>query len=330
MAADKVIITVTKEDAARPDVLDNRRCARSIFNALKDRYDPRIIEITKRDFKNIPALKRKIQTLSPACIFNIFEGFSDDSLKEAEFTKILGCLKIPFTGNGYRTMHTCLDKNKVRQILLKNDVSAPRGFLVKKNQRFNHSSLDFPLFIKPNLEDASVGIDSHSLVEDKNHLQKYLREKLAQFPAGVVVEEFIAGREFACGFLGNYPYEFLNTSVINYEEHSDCKPFLSYSAKWNKRTLEFRKVVPVINNRLDEALKERIIRLCRKTGNIFGCRGYFRVDLREKNGLLYVLDINPNPDINFDSGFMRQAYSKGYNFNEVILKIAKSAIARQR
>lgn len=327
MAIAKVVITVTREDTPRPDVLDNRRCAQSIFDALVFAYEPVILEVTKRDFKNIPALKNKITALSPVCIFNIFEGFSDDSIKEAEFTRILAALKIPFTGNNYRAIYACLDKNRVRRALMKNHICVPRGVLVKTAGDAQKVDFGFPVFIKPNYEDASVGIDNHSLAKDKAHLELYLREKLEKFPRGVVVEEFISGREYNCGFLGNSHFELMNVSVIDYEKHSDFKPFLSYNAKWDQNAPEFKAIVPAIDNHLDEAVRKSIIRLCRKAGHLLGCRGYFRVDLREKNKCLYVLDVNPNPDINVDSGFMRQAYSKGYTFGEVILRMVRSAIA---
>lgn len=326
MAVAKVIITVTREDTPRPDVLDNRRCAQSIFDALVADYEPLILDITKRDFKNIPVLKARIKSFKPVCIFNIFEGFSDDSLKEADFTRILASLKIPFTGNGFNAINTCLDKNRVRRILAQNHISVPRGILAKSVKDADKIDFGFPVFIKPNREDASVGIDNHSLVRDKVHLERYLREKVGNFPGGVVVEEFIPGREYNCGFLGNSHFELMNVSVIDYEKYSDFKPFLSYDAKWNQNTPEFKAIIPAIDNHLDEAVRKSIIRLCRKAGHLLGCRGYFRVDLREQNQCLYVLDVNPNPDINVDSGFMRQAYSKGYTFGEVILRMVRSAI----
>lgn len=326
MAVARILIAVTQEATPRPDVLDNRRCAQSIFDALVADYEPMILEVTKYDFKNIPALKARIKSLKPVCVFNIFEGFSDDSLKEANFTRILTSLKIPFTGNGFDAIRTCLDKDYVRQILIQNNICVPRGILVKSAKDIQKINFDFPVFIKPNREDASIGIDNHSLAKDKAHLERYLREKVKNFNGGMVAEEFIPGCEYNCGFLGNSHFELMNVSVIDYVRHSDFKPFLSYDAKWNKAAPEFKTIVPVIDNHLDEGLKDSIIRLCRKAGHLLGCRGYFRVDLREKNQCLYVLDVNPNPDINVDSGFMRQAYSKGYTFGEVILRMVRLAM----
>jgi len=105
--------------------------------------------------------------------------------------------------------------------------------------------------------------------------------------------------------------------VIDYKKYNDLKPYLSYNAKWNTKTREFKQIIPVVDNQLDGRIKKSIIRLCRRAGQLLGCRGYFRVDLRERDNRLYILDVNPNPDINDDSGFMRQAYSRNYTFGEL-------------
>jgi D-alanine-D-alanine ligase len=63
---------------------------------------------------------------------------------------------------------------------------------------------------------------------------------------------------------------------------------------------------------------------------IMGCRDYARVDLRlSKTGKPYVLEVNPNPDISSDSGFIRSSRAQGFAFNEVIGKIVEFALLRR-
>ena len=135
------------------------------------------------------------------------------------------------------------------------------------------------------------------------------------------MEEFISGKEYNVGLIGNFPYKILGISVTDYSQYKSFSPFLSYSAKWDSNTPEFKKIVPVVNDPIAPGLRKRIIDSAIKAGEVLNCRNYFRVDLRQQGNELFVLDVNPNPDINQDSGFIKQAFYKGYTYGEIIEKI---------
>ena len=82
--------------------------------------------------------------------------------------------------------------------------------------------------------------------------------------------------------------------------------------------------MPRVLNKKDPEYRSDIVDISRRAARAVGCTRYFRVDLREKNGELYVLDINPNPDISPDSGLIRQAASRGMDYTEVISRILKN------
>jgi D-alanine-D-alanine ligase len=70
--------------------------------------------------------------------------------------------------------------------------------------------------------------------------------------------------------------------------------------------------------------------MCLKAGEVMGCRGYFRVDFRERNGEVFILEVNPNPDINTDSGFSRQSAAAGYDYSDMIAKLVEIALEGRR
>jgi D-alanine-D-alanine ligase len=152
-------------------------------------------------------------------------------------------------------------------------------------------------------------------------LGSLLRRKLEEFPRGLILEEFIPGREFNVGFIGDHPYEILGVSMIDYSCHSNWLPFLHYDSKWDPSCVEFQEITPVLEEGIPPAFRRQLVSIARRAGEALGCRGYFRVDLREKDGIPYVLDVNPNPDINEDSGFARQGRSRGYSYDEVVERI---------
>lgn len=325
---DKVImIAVGKEKSMREDVFSNQQCRNYIKKVLlREGYKVKSFNVKEDYFEDILSFKEKILKRRPFCVFNLFEGFSNDAFKEAEFVLVLEELNLPFTGNPAHVLKLCLDKFKAKEILKKNNLPVPEGVMIRKIDDLKSVDIKFPLFLKPCFEDASVGIDSDSLVEDEQSLYKNITKKLKKFPSGIIIEEFIKGKEYNVGFLGNYPYECLGVSVLDYSEYSDILPFLSYASKWDKRTKEFANLWPSLREDIPCPLYDEIVSISRKAAKILGCRGYFRVDLREANGKIYILEVNPNPDISPKSGFIRQAKRKGYTYKEIIIRILKEAL----
>lgn len=321
---DRIIIALAEEDKARNDALDTIRCGTSIEESLlKKGIEVETLYINKQDLEYPRQAEEKILALNPKCIFNLFEGFSGDARKEADFVRLLEKIGFPFTGNSSSAVELCLHKGLAKAVLKEENVLVPDGLLVREKEDLKADFLNFPLFLKPCFEDASVGIDEYSLAVNKQELRKNLERKLKDFPEGVIVEEFICGREYNAGFLGNYPYETLGVSVIDYRLHENLLPFLTYNSKWETKSAEFKAIVPSLNGNIDDDLRERIVEVSRKAGCALGCKNYFRVDLRQRGDDIFVLDVNPNPDINQDSGFMKQAYSRGYSYCQVIEKIIK-------
>ncbi len=327
----KILIIENKENTIRKDMLDALRCQKSVEEALlnKGLYVENLY-IQKKDLKNSYDIKSKILSYNAFCIFNLFEGFSNDPHKEAEFANILEQTNIPFTGNASYTLANCLDKNKTKKILKENNLPTPKWIFFKDFKKFYSGNLQKPLFIKPCFEDASLGIDKHSLVTKIECLNKILEKKIKRFPKGLIIEEFISGKEYNVGFVGEYPYEVLGISVLDYCNFRKLPPFLNYNSKWKTDSTAFKTLLPSVDTKINADLKEYILHISRKAAKSLKCRGYFRVDLRQKEKELFILDINPNPDINRDSGFIRQAYHKGYTYDDIIEKIILIAVERKK
>ncbi len=321
----KVLVVTAKEETERSDVLDVLRCRNSVVDALSSNgYDVGILEITKEDINHLNRLEAKILRHDPDCIFNLFEGFSDDSTKEVSFAIFLESLKIPFTGNGSMALYASLDKFLAKQLLVMEGVPVPRGVYLKHSVD-NTMNLPCPAFIKPRFEDGSVGIDEASLATSKEELNKVLPHKLSAFPAGIIVEEFLEGREFNVGLVGVPPYEVVGISMIDYKDYPDVMPFLDYRAKWDTNSPGY-KISPENPKIISDVAKERLIWIAKRAGITLSCRGYFRVDLREKDGRLYVIDVNPNPDLNVDSGLANQSRRSGLSYEALVSYLVEIAL----
>ncbi|MFA5271527.1 MAG: ATP-grasp domain-containing protein [Candidatus Omnitrophota bacterium] len=322
MKKTRILIAVAKEDNERKDISDVLRCKNSILNVLsKKNIKTGVLFVERKDFNNTSKLKKTILNKNPHCIFNLFEGFGDEPFREADFAEILERTNIPFTGNPSFALRACLDKAKAKNILKKMGIPVPAGIVVKNIKNLKMNNLNFPVFVKPCSEDASVGIDKDSLVYSERKLPGVLRKRLKKFSKGIIVEDFLPGAEYSVAFLGNNKYEVLGVSMIDYSLYKKMPLFLTYASKWEEKTDEFKKIMPSCGASIDKSLKKRIINLAKEAANALGCRGYFRVDLRTKGGKIFIIDVNPNPDINVDSGYVKQADQSGYSYPEIIEKI---------
>lgn len=322
----KIAVAFARGTGNRQDVDDAARCAKTVSEVLfRAGFCVELVPLIKEIIRDKVVLSNVFQK-DWAGVFNLFEGFDDDASAEVLFVEFLEGISVPFTGNSSATLRVCLDKFKIKQQLSCNGIAVPASFFIKDKADIEavlRQKLLFPFFIKPCFEDASVGIDSRSLVLNSDALFEIASEKLEYFPSGILAEEFIPGDEYNVGLIGNMAEEVVGISLIDYSQYREFDPFLTYKSKWDTNSSEYKTIIPnvVTPKEIGESLWRRILELARKTCVKLNCKSYARVDLREKSGKLYVIDVNPNPDINIDSGFMRQAYAHNYTYGDIIQRI---------
>lgn len=323
-----VLVTAAVESGARPDVADALEARAWVRDALeKAGWATADGDITP-DLVETPSKGREyLRSSGASCIFNLFEGFGSDSQSEHRFRSMAEAEAIPCTGNPSAVLRTCLSKGETSSILRAGGVPVPGGRTLYEGDIADMpDDLPMPLFLKPLSEDGSVGIDEKSLVMDRGSLGRVLEEKLRQFPGGIRAEEFLPGKEYSVSCLGNGPFTPLGVSVIDYKLWNEGYPYLDYGSKWDPSSPMYNLIpVPVRGGE-----GKRAERIAVAAGKTLGCRGYFRVDLREKNGKLYVIDVNPNPDMGAEGGFLRQCRERGLERDDVPLRILELALRQGR
>jgi D-alanine-D-alanine ligase len=145
---------------------------------------------------------------------------------------------------------------------------------------------------------------------------------------GALVEEFIEGREINAGVIGNSPVETLPLSEIHFHPglpHS----IVSYEGKWLEESSEFAKTEPVCPAQL-KAKEEFLIRdVALRAFKILECRDYARVDMRLRDGVPYILEVNANPDISPGAGLAKAARAGGLSYQKLIDRILGMAVKRK-
>ncbi|MBN3040910.1 MAG: D-alanine--D-alanine ligase, partial [Candidatus Omnitrophica bacterium] len=216
----KACIAVAYEPQARKDVADALRCAEAVSKALiKSAINSRIVKITKDLLADKDYLQAALKRECPL-VFNLFEGFNDDARAEIEFARLLEKANVCFTGNSSKTLNDCLDKLKTKQILYSEGITIPRGFLIRHENEIDDLlkvDIALPFFIKPCFEDASVGIDAASLINQRETIYTQITDKLRDNPGGILVEEFIPGNEYTVAMLAPEEDKIIGVSRIDYK-----------------------------------------------------------------------------------------------------------------
>ena len=267
----------------------------------------------------------RLKSLDAHLVFNLFEGFPGCPETEAEIADVLMTLGVPHTGCPAPVLRLGLDKVRVKETLRDNGIDTP-AFQVLDWQTVSDFRLEYPCIVKPCGEDASHGISQESVVDSLSALKEQVARVGDSYGGRALVEEFIDGREFNVTVLGDSRAQALPVSEIEYSLLSGASRILTYAAKWEPTSPEYGGTKPVCPARITDNDRSRIEELAVRVFRLLGCRGYARVDLREdRGGHLYVLEVNPNPDISPGSGAARQAEAAGVTYAQFIRKITELA-----
>ena len=265
-------------------------------------------------------------------VFNIAEGRSG-KFRESEVPAILDYLKIPYTGSGTFALALALNKALTKKILIAENIPTPRFQLFTRGSEELDANLKFPLIVKPNCEGSAKGINSSNVVQTKDDLFKKIQEIIKLYRQGVLVEEFIEGKELTVGILENGKTTILPILEIDF---STCLNSGEYFYSWRMKEFQGNKelgLVPAFHcpARIDKHTEARVKEIALKTHHAVGCFDISRTDIRlSKENIPYVLEINPLPGLDpHESNFPIMAYAAGMKYEDIIEAILMSAYKRK-
>ena len=280
---------------------------------------------------DLDAILNDIKKNKPDVIFNFMEIYEDDARLEMNIVGFLELLGIPYTGVPAMALTNCQNKILAKRILNSVGIRTPKFVVIKEAKKNYKHNLKFPLIVKPAYEDASVGIEEESIVQNEKELNERIAYVLHYFLQPALIEEFIEGRELNVAVLGDKKPRALPISEIDFTEMPDyLHNIVSYQAKWEPKHEAYHKTIPNCPADLPKRIEKQAKEIAVKAFKIMQCRDYARVDMRlSKDKKLYVLEVNPNPDLTEGAGFMRSAGAAGYSYGKALKKIVELAWARR-
>ncbi|MCJ7764191.1 MAG: ATP-grasp domain-containing protein, partial [Dehalococcoidales bacterium] len=208
-----------------------------------------------------------------------------------------------------------------------NGIDTP-DFRLFDDSQLAYFHLDFPCIVKPAAEDASHGLTEKSVVYDMASLRQQLNEFNNTCSGQALGEEFIDGREFNITVIGDSARcTALPISQIVYSLPQGKPEMLTYAAKWQPDSIYYKNTRVVCPAEITDDEQKQMDKTAVAAFGLLGCRGYARVDMRMDNkGRLYVIEVNPNPDISPSAGAARQAQAAGLTYIQFIDRIVQLAL----
>ncbi len=313
----KVCILYNKvREKDKPDRYGVREEVEAVRESLKFlKIKSFVLEIDE-DYKWINILKKKKVDV----VINLCEDFGGNPEGEGYIASFLELLKIPYTGSPPFSLFLCLDKMKAKDIVSKNGILTPEYFLPSDFP--TSSPIGYPVIIKPNKVDASLGISSKNVVFNEKSYKNILRKLRKNFEF-IFAERFIDGREFNVSIFDD---KVIGIGEVIFK----IKPrIVTYKAKWEKGSKEDKGTETVCPANLNKEDEEKIKYLSLKIFKLLNMRDYGRIDFRmDKEGKIYFLEANPNPDISKNSGFYKALKYSKISYEFFVKRLIERAIER--
>lgn len=273
-----------------------------------------------------------LQRRRPDLVFNLVEMFADNMFGDIAMEGLLDLLGLKYTGVGPGESYLTQDKALSKKLLAFHGILYPRFAVFARDADFETGgNLRMPLFVKPLRTDASIGIRKNSLVTDMKSLMRRVATIHEELNDSALAEEYIEGREFYVGVLGNHDPIALPPIELDFSGLPEGAPHvLDSKAKWDEDSAEYKGTKSVLADLPDE-LRARLQKVSVEAYRALRVRDYGRVDLRlTDTGDIYVLEVNASCYLARDSEFAMAAGAAGIPYPALIQRIVDLATDRYR
>lgn len=287
-------------------------------------HDVRVVTV----HDELRPIRKTISEWQPHIAFNLLEDFAGDGALDYYVVSYLDMAGLPFTGCNPRGMMLARDKALSKKILHYHRIKIPEFRIfpyAKKIKPHKLRKLPYPLIVKSNIEQGSVGISQASFVSNEKELLRRVDQLHAMTHGDAIVEQYIDGRELYVGVLGNERLEVLPIRELSFDNKASLEQRIAtYNVKWNDKYREKIGFRYGFAKGMQNGLRKRIETLSKRIYRKLMLSGYARLDLRmDRCGDVYVLEANPNAAITHDDELALAAKKAGYRYEKLIERLLR-------
>jgi D-alanine-D-alanine ligase len=294
---------------------------------------------------------RRLRSLGPSLVFNLAETIGGKGMLIHVAPSLLESLGIPYTGAPAEAIFLTSHKLLAKRALAAAGIDTPAWTAAAEAL---HATPPFapPFIVKSVWEHASIGMADSAVAFSREDLSVEIRRRAAREDINhLFVERYVDGREFNLAILardgeaasspgkggrrglggqtdGDLP-QGLPPAEIRFVDYPEGKPrFVGYSAKWDEGSFEYGRTPRSFDfPPRDAGLLAALRRVSLRCWDVFGLRGYARVDFRvDTDGKPWVLEVNTNPCLSPEAGFMAAAGRAGLSHDDVVKRIVSDSL----
>jgi D-alanine-D-alanine ligase len=276
-------------------------------------------------------IRRAFAELEPDIAFNLLVHFHGVAVYDQHVVSYLELLRKRYTGCNPTGLLLARDKAISKQLLAFHRIRVPRFAVFPLGRKgLRPRKLGYPLVVKSLYEEASLGISQASLVTSDEKLEERVAFMHETFGVDVIAEEYIEGRELYVGVVGNRRLHAFPVWEMMLDQLPESAPRIATrKVKWD---LAYQKKyhIDTAAAELPAGAAEQINKMCTNIYRVLKMSGYARIDLRlAPDGKVYVLEANPNPDLQKSEDFAQSAKAEGVEYPVLIQRIVNLGLSYQ-
>ncbi len=296
----------------------NPNTVKMVAEALeKGGHNVKIIDGNMHIIENLTDfMPRVVEGEKMGMVFNMAYGIQGES-RYTHLPAMLEMMGIPYVGSGPTGHAMALDKVITKILLQKHNIPTP-DFRVFSGPDEDISGVEFPVIVKPKMEAVSYGM---KVVHNQEDLREAIGHIVEEFQQQALVEQFVRGREFCVGLLGNHDLQAFPIVEIDLGNDPDAIQSVD-----DKKSNPRRKICPAD---LSPEAAGWMVEASRKCFHALEMKDFARVDLRmDGEGNIYVLEINSMASLGKTGSYVYAAGETGLDYNGLVNSMLDVASVR--
>jgi len=273
-------------------------------------------------YDDLTPLRRSIRDFKPHIVFNLLEEFHGEPMLDQNVVSFLELVRVPYTGCNPRGLMLARDKALSKKILHYHRIRVPRFAVIPAGRKLKRkpARLAYPLIVKSQVEEASLGIAEASIVNSDEKLADRIDFMHAKVGTALILEQYVDGRELYVGVMGNARLQTLPVWELEMRRlRADAPMIATRRAKWSRKFQERRGVEIGPARNLPPEVERLLVKTTKRLYRLLQLSGYARVDFRlDMQGRPYFLEANPNPDIGYGEEFAEAAEAAGIDYGPLL------------
>jgi D-alanine-D-alanine ligase len=272
---------------------------------------------------DLTPIRHNVEEFKPDIVFNLMEAFADIGVFDQNVVSYLELLRLPYTGCNPRGLTLARDKSLAKKLFAYHRVPVPDFTVVPLNRRPSlPKKLKFPLIVKSQTYESSIGISQASVVANEDQLARRVKFIHDSIGTAAIVEQYVDGREHYVGVMGNLRLQVFPVWEMSFAKMSENSWHIATErVKWSV-AYQKRHGIDTAAADLPPEVALQVQHLAKRAYKALDLTGYARIDLRmREDGRLFVIEANPNPQLAQGEDFAESARHAGVEYGLLLDRI---------